>query len=369
MNQESHPAKPRILVAPLDWGLGHATRCIPVIKELIEQDCYVVLAGEGSIKALLTAEFPKLEFLDLKGYGIKYGKSRWDTIGKMFLQIPQIIEAMDEEHNWLHDAIDSHRIDAVIADNRYGLFSERIPSIFITHQLLIKTTAGNTADGWLQKLNYEYINAFTQCWVPDAEGENNLAGALSHPEKMPSIPVKYVGALSRFQKKEDQPAAKHLLVILSGPEPQRTLLEEKILAEVVDYKEPILLIRGLPGSNEQLEVTDNIKVENHLSADDLQKAIEEASYVISRCGYSTVMDLMTLQKPSILIPTPGQTEQEYLATHLMNSCKALCIAQEKFRLKGALDLAHSFPYRHETLQKNSLSEAVKQLKASIKTVH
>lgn len=365
MNQQSPAVKPRILVAPLDWGLGHATRCIPIINELIVQDCQVMLAGEGRIKSLLSEEFPNLPFLDLKGYGIKYGKNRWETIGKMLLQIPQIIEAMDEEHNWLHTAIDEHSIDAVISDNRYGLFNERITSVFITHQLLIKTSAGDTADTWLQKLNYEYVNAFTQCWVPDAEGDQNLGGTLSHPKKMPDIPVKYIGALSRFKKSKTEQKQQHLLVILSGPEPQRTLLEEKILAEAVHYNGPILLVRGLPGRDENLPAQKNITAINHMSAAALQLAIEEAFLVISRCGYSTVMDLMTLQKPSILIPTPGQTEQEYLADHLMKGCRALCIDQEKFRLKGALYLASTFPYQPTAPQKSALHDAVRQLKAAI----
>jgi uncharacterized protein (TIGR00661 family) len=366
MDQHGALVKPRILVAPLDWGLGHATRSMPVVKELIAQGCEVILAGEGKLKALLTIEFPQLQFLDLKGYGIQYGKNRWDTMGKMLLQLPQIIEAMDEEHNWLQRIIDEHSIDAVISDNRYGLFSDRIPSVFITHQLLIKTTAGDTADSWLQKLNYEYVNAFSQCWVPDSIGENNLSGVLSHPPKMPAIPVHYIGALSRFQKRETKTEAKHLLIILSGPEPQRSILEEKILAEAVHYKDPILLIRGLPGNGEIMEAPSHIEVINHLPADALQRAMEEAFMVISRCGYSTVMDIMTLQKPSILIPTPGQTEQEYLATHLMKDCKAFCVTQEKFRLKAALDLASTFPYQYGSPATGALKGAVQELKASIR---
>lgn len=365
MNQEPSTVRPRILVAPLDWGLGHATRCIPIIKELIAQECEVLLAGDGGIKSLLSAEFPLLQFLNLKGYGIKYGKNRWETIGKMALQIPQIIEAMDEEHNWLHTAIDEHRIDAVISDNRYGLFNEGITSVFITHQLLIKTSAGDTADSWLQKLNYEYVNAFNYCWVPDAEGDNNLAGTLSHPKKLPTIPVQYIGALSRFEKEEKDKIKKHLLLILSGPEPQRTILEETMVLEAANYKGSVLLIRGLPGNEDSIKTPENITAVNHLPAKDLQQAIEESSMVISRCGYSTVMDLMILQKESILIPTPGQTEQEYLAEHLMKGCRALCIPQEKFRLKGALELASTFPYRLPSPQNNALGEAVRHLKKTL----
>lgn len=361
MNGQAASVKPRILVAPLDWGLGHATRCVPVINELMAQGAEVLLAGDGKIQTLLQAEFPQLQLLPLKGYGIKYGKNRWDTIGRLLLQIPQIIEAMDDEHDWLHRMIDEHKIDAVISDNRYGLFNERIPSVFITHQLLIKTSAGNTADGLLQKLNYEYIHAFNQCWVPDAAGAENLAGTLSHPDKMPSIPVHYLGTLSRFQKQQNTITEKHLLIVLSGPEPQRTLLEETLLDQLAYYKEPVLLVRGLPGTTDTISAANSVLVKNHLSATDLQTAIEEANYVVSRCGYSTVMDLMVLQKKAILIPTPGQTEQEYLADHLMDRCMAFCIPQEKFRLRSALDLAGSFPYQFLPQPHSALSEAVRGL--------
>ncbi len=135
--------KPRILVAPLDWGLGHATRCIPIISQLLNNDCEVLLAGEGKIKNILQTEFPQSFFLELKGYNIRYGKTGWESFGKLLLQIPKIIEVVDEEHEWLHNKIEEHKIDAVISDNRFGLFNEKIYSVFITHQLLIKSSSSN----------------------------------------------------------------------------------------------------------------------------------------------------------------------------------------------------------------------------------
>ncbi len=358
MSRNVSPFKPRIIVAPLDWGLGHATRCIPVIRELLNNDCEVFLAGEGKIKNLLQAEFPEQVFLDLKGYNINYGKTGWELFGNLLLQIPKIIEVMDEEHEWLHNMIEEHQIDAVISDNRYGLFNEKIHSVFMTHQLLIKTSLGNTADRLLQKLNYEYVNAFTECWVPDVAGTDNLSGDLSHPSIMPNIPIHYLGTISRFEEEVLNKREEHLLIMLSGPEPQRTIFEKLLLEQLKPYKQPAFFIRGLPGNTDLPTVAENIIIENHLPAEPLQKAIEKASFVISRCGYSTIMDLMSLKKKSVLIPTPAQTEQEYLAEHLLKTNLALCIPQSKFKLLNVLELAGSFYYRFNNFNDPSALQKV-----------
>jgi uncharacterized protein (TIGR00661 family) len=344
MDHQNSSVKPTILVAPLDWGLGHATRCIPIISALIHQNCNVLLAGEGRIKALLQQEFPHVSFLDLKGYQISYSKSKWTLPFTITTQIPKILAAVNYEHEWLEKTVLEYSIDAVISDNRYGLYHPQVPSIIITHQLLIKTPFGKQVDKYLQQLNYEYITQFTECWIPDAEGSVNLAGELSHPLKEPSIVTKYIGPLSRFNSDNEPKEEKHLLILLSGPEPQRTVLEELLLEQLVDYSGPVCLVRGLPGDNTYLTVTNNISVFSHLSADELKQKILQASFVIGRCGYSTIMDLAILKKKGILIPTPGQTEQEYLAKHLMKMNFALCIEQGKFRLKNALQLASSFRY-------------------------
>ncbi|MDB5196092.1 MAG: glycosyl transferase family 28 [Flaviaesturariibacter sp.] len=365
MNAVLPPLKPRILVAPLDWGLGHATRCIPLIRQLLQAGVDVVLAGEGKTAALLSSEFPQLLLLPLKGYRVKYGKTGLELMGKLLLQVPKVLDTMDEEQEWLKTALEAHQFDAVISDNRYGLYSDKVPSVLMTHQLLVKTGFSTWADRQLQKLHYGYFRAFTECWIPDAVGETSLAGELAHPAVLPPIPVQYIGPLSRFAYTKVG-REKHLLVLLSGPEPQRTLLEESLLAQLNAYDGPTVLVRGLPGSEEQLSLSSNITVLNHLPAGQLEACISEASFVIARTGYSTVMDLMTLQKKSILIPTPGQTEQEYLAKHLMEQNFALCIQQPRFRLLPALALAASFPYQFpEKSQSNSLSTAVQNLLQSL----
>ena len=361
MNQpfsEKNGGKPRILVAPLDWGLGHATRCIPIVRELLAQDCDVWLAGEGAQEQLLKTEFPDLPFLELPGYRIHYAKTAKGLIWKMIQQGPKLRRAILYEHQWLKKMVAQHHIDAVISDNRYGLYHSAVPCIFITHQLLIKSSAGKWTEKILQKRNYKYINRFTECWVPDIKGENNLAGELSHPQLKPAIPVHYIGLLSRFEKKERAEKKEHLLIVLSGPEPQRSMLEEKIIKDIGHYNHTATIVRGLPGSASLIPSTGMIQFYNHLPADELNDAIQEAQYIISRSGYSTVMDIMTLQKKSILIPTPGQTEQEYLGRSLMEKRIAACTEQKGFSLEKALTVAGKFNYQmpvvanHSVLVKN-----------------
>jgi UDP-N-acetylglucosamine transferase subunit ALG13 len=356
MNQpfsEKNGEKPRILVAPLDWGLGHATRCIPVIRELLAQGADTWLAGEGAQEELLKTEFPGLPFLFLPGYRVRYAKTRRGLFWKMLLQGPRLRRAIHAEHAWLKKMVAEHRFDAVISDNRYGLYHPAITSIFITHQLAIRSPLGKWTENVLQKKNYHYINKFTACWVPDWDGDDNLAGALSHPLKKPAVPLLYTGPLSRFEKQEVEEKKDHVVVILSGPEPQRTLLEEKIIRDISTYQGSATIVRGLPGNESLIPSTNMIKVCNHLPAAALNTVMQEAEYIISRSGYSSVMDMLSLQKKSIVIPTPGQTEQEYLGRSLMEKRSALCIEQEKFSLIPALETAKSFPYNLPCPAKNN----------------
>jgi uncharacterized protein (TIGR00661 family) len=358
MDQPGTSLKPNILLAPLDWGLGHATRCVPVIYGLIQKNCNVLIAAEGKIKMLLQKEFPGLVFIDLKGYRIHYSKNSWMLPLQISRQIPKIISTIQYENERLREIVKEHDVHGIISDNRYGFYHESIPSVFITHQLRIKTPLGKLVDDLIQSINYKYINCFSECWVPDSEDENNLAGELSHPEKEPIVPIKYIGTLSRFRATDVQ-SARHLLILLSGPEPQRTGFENLLIQQLNEYKGLVVLVRGLPGETVNLNLTPNISVYNHLLAEELNQKINEASMIISRCGYSTVMDLAALKKRSILVPTPGQTEQEYLAKHLMKNNFALCIEQNKFRLKNALELAEQFNYSIQNFHvSNNLEEAL-----------
>ena len=316
-----------VLVAPLDWGLGHATRCIPIIQELLHQNFTVLLAADGNSAHLFGKEFPSLTILSLKGYQISYSKTQVFFKVKLFGQIPKILKAIKQEHTWLKQIIKEYAIDIVISDNRYGLYNSRIKSIFITHQLAIETE--NAFTNWLvQKLNYRQINKFDECWIPDEEAPFDFAGKLSHPKEMPVVPTKYIGILSRF-KKETAEKNIDLLVLISGPEPQRTALENLMLLQMTKFFLKMVLVRGLPGaSNKIINTNKDLQIFDHLPATELNKLIQSSKIVIARSGYSTIMDLNALQQKAILIPTPGQTEQEYLAEYLAEK-KIFCSGKAK----------------------------------------
>ena len=337
-NNAGIPRGGTILVAPLDWGLGHTTRCIPLIKQLSGQGFRVIIAAEGHQKALLRQEFPEMTFIDLPGYRLRYGRSSRQTVLRLFSQIPKILTSINREKRWLASFLKQHKVDMTISDNRYGFWDPSIKSVFITHQLYIKTPFGAIAERLLQKLNYRFIEKFDECWVPDYVGDENLAGILSHPAKLPAIPVRYIGALSRCYKKETTGQEQHdLLIVLSGPEPQRTLLEKMLLRELKDYHKPVCFVRGLPGAETVLKAFNQIRFYNHLSSEELNDELNSCGLLIARSGYSTVMDIMQLGKPCLFIPTPGQSEQQYLATYLSAKKRCIFFNQEDFCLKKALN--------------------------------
>ncbi|MBS1919598.1 MAG: glycosyl transferase family 28 [Bacteroidetes bacterium] len=342
---EKKQRKHRILVAPLDWGLGHATRCIPIIRELLYQDCEVFLAGESAQEVLLKSEFPQLIFIPLKGYRIRYSKTGCGLSWQMIKQIPVIKKVIRYEKEWLIKTIKEHQLDAVISDNRYGLYNESVLSVLITHQLSIKTNWGEWSERLLQKKNFNLLNHFSECWIPDYEDIHNLAGILSHPQKKPDIPCQYIGWLSRIKKKNIAVEKNHLLLLLSGPEPQRSLFENIIIQQISHYNGTATIVRGLPNATTLIPSTNSLRFYNHLKADEMGVEMERAEFIIARSGYSTIMDIAALQKKSILIPTPGQTEQEYLAQYLSKKQFASWCTQKEFSIENSLAKARGFSYK------------------------
>ena len=367
----------KVLVAPLDWGLGHATRCVPLVHAMLELGWKVTLAGEGPSLSILTKEFPNLPTLSLKGYRISYPKKGFLFIPKLLLQIPKLFKTINLEQKWLEEKQREHHWDIVISDNRYGLSSRNTKCIFITHQLYVISGWGKQIDGFVNNQLHQLIRKFNQCWIPDQMEDGGIAEKLSHPPSLvprPSSPVpcplslvpcllKYLGPLSRLTPKEQGNADK-ILILLSGPEPQRSLLEEKILEQIKDIDEQFLVIRGLPNEKNQPVNTSNVHFENHLNSEALSTALSNAKLVICRSGYSSIMDLLKFKKKGVLIPTPGQTEQLYLAK-LMKDKNWFCIAhQHDFQLKHAIPscLANQLvvPSLNFELHKKVLAELVTQ---------
>jgi uncharacterized protein (TIGR00661 family) len=352
-------------VAPLDWGLGHATRCIPVIKELLKYDCDVYIAADKELFFLLKKEFPSLVFLRCKGYEIKYGRSKSEFFIKMLFQFPKIFLSVLNENRWLKKVVRKYKIDAVVSDNRFGMYSKKIPSVFITHQLRIMT--GNRFTDFIaQKINYYFIKKYTRCWIPDYE-DNGLGGELSHPEKIPPNVI-YIGILSRFHSLSLEKVY-DLMITISGPEPQRSQFEKKILKDLEKFSGSVLMVRGLPGSANLLPTNSSIKIINHLPALELNKSLERSKMIIGRSGYTTIMDMALLKKKAILIPTPGQAEQEYLAEYLFKRNYFFSVEQDKFSIEAALKGASLFEFKAIDVSSEEYKKVIKEFVLSLKSVN
>ena len=359
--------KNNILVVPLDWGLGHATRCIPIIQSLLENGCRVIIAGENATQRLLEHEFPQCTFLPLKGYRIRYSRNKYWLPIKMALQLPRILLRSYQEQRWLKKVVHQYSINAVIADNRFGLFHSTIPSVYITHQLLVKT-GHRFSEKILQQIHGWIIRQYTHCWVPDFAGKENIAGELSHPAHCPSN-VQYIGCLSRLSP-IDNPVKKYdLLLLLSGPEPQRSIFEKLLLGQLKHYSGKVLLVRGLPENiGKEGNATDEsakLTIQDYLGAAQLNEAIQQAEMVICRSGYTTIMDLIKIGQKAILVPTPGQTEQEYLAHHLMGQQFFYVATQQHFVLADALKLAADFNVEMPRVDMDQYKKRVNQFVQSL----
>jgi hypothetical protein len=285
-----------------------------------------------------------MKILPLEGYGIRYASGAAGFGLRMLLQLPRIRRAVRRERKWLAATAEAERIDAVISDNRLGLYHPRLPCVIMTHQLLIKSPFGARTEKWLQRVNYHYIEKFSACWVVDYAGPENLAGALSHPTAPPRVPLHYLGALSRFQKDGSAVCAGGLLVLISGPEPQRTVFERLVVRQATALDTPALIVTGRPSAPRDEMLTGRVRVVNHLPSAALGVAMQQSRRILCRSGYSSVMDLVSLGGKAILVPTPGQTEQQYLADSLMKKGHFLSVAQEHFDLKEALRQAETFPF-------------------------
>jgi len=324
----------KILITPLNWGLGHATRCVPIINALMEEDFTPILAGDGDSLKLLQKEFPKLKSYQLPSYNIRYTKKGKDLKYKLLLDTPRILKTVREERQVVADIIKKENIHGIISDNRFGVRSDKIPSVYITHQ--IQVLSGITTF-FITKFHQKIIAKFDECWVPDYKDSPNLAGELSQTN-ISKLKLKYVGPISRFdleipsfegmtnRKKYD------IMVLLSGPEPQRTLLEEKLLNELKTYPKKVLFVRGIISDKEISMENTNVEIVNFMLQKDLQKAVLESKIIIARSGYSTIMDLERLQAKAFFIPTPGQFEQEYLAKYLEKQNIAPFASQKNFDL-------------------------------------
>lgn len=334
------PAHPRILIAPLNWGLGHATRCIPIINALLAKNCEVVIAASERPYHLLKQEFPQLTHIYFPNYEVEYpeGENMAVTILR---KSPEMFWETIKENRRLQELVWEHNIKGIIADNRFGFYHRRVPTVFLAHQLNLHMTEGFA---WLKPFadaaNLSYARRFSRMWIPDFEDADNLTGSLSHFTGLPRQ-ARYVGPLSRFMGMEHIPGGNFgydVLITMSGPEPQRTYLENKLTEQAKQLPLKTLLVVGkTEDGNEKIEVSQNVHKVSHLSTPDMLNAMLSAKHIVCRSGYSTIMDLCALGLKAAFIPTPGQPEQEFLAQQFKEKGLANYHTQADVELSALLE--------------------------------
>lgn len=298
----------RILIAPLDWGLGHTVRCIPIIQKHLQKGDEIVFAGTKQQQEFISQHQITIKCIDLFGYAIQYSAKLPQWL-KIALQLPKILSSIKQEKKWLDELLIKNKFDLIISDNRYGLYNEKINSVILSHQL---APVSPIFSRFIHKKIASFINCFNECWIPDDE-QLNYSGKLSQNKHI-VIPIKKIGLLTRFKKDNLTNEIVHdVLILLSGIEPQRSILEIKLLNEFKNSNLKICLVRGI---NDEIISENNIRVYKKINSIQLNKLIHQSRLVICRSGYTSIMELLPITKNIILIPTPGQTEQEYLAQYV-----------------------------------------------------
>ena len=336
----------RVMVCPLDWGLGHASRMIPVIDRYRKAGYRVFIGGSGKSGMLLKNTFPALTYIHLPSPEIRYASNGIWLIPALIFQIPALLISVFREHNQIKEIIKDYEIDIVVSDNRYGLFSKKAYCILVTHQVSPTLPhAISWAEVPLHLILRILMLRFHACWVPDfPDPRNNLSGRLSHRFRLPGN-ARYIGILSRFNEMADMefenPEMRYeLVIIVSGPEPQRKIFRDLAISEAIKMTGRVLIISGSV-ENEALtgiHKHPRIEVVPHLETSVFRKVLLQAGIIVCRSGYSGIMDLVSLGRSAILVPTPGQSEQEYLAEYLSQKGWFSCIPQHAFSLEQILKI-------------------------------
>ena len=311
----------RILICPLEWGLGHAGRMIPLARKLQKMNNEIFIGAGREHLALFRQELPGAVLIEFKGFKPGYSGVLPQYLILLF-KLPVLVYHIIAEHYRLKSMIREHNIDIVISDNRFGLWRHGIKTVYISHLHRIPFPRKLR---WLEPVGIIihgfFIRKYSLCFIPDVPGRINLSGRLSHGLKLHPN-TRFIGILSRFAgpaesgRREAMLTGKRVVLILSGPEPQRRILRQKVTDIFKDSDMQLVILEGKPGDNHDAVVSDNICSYCHLPAPEFRKVLLESDYIISRSGYSTLMELASLNRSALLIPTPGQTEQEYLAEHL-----------------------------------------------------
>jgi uncharacterized protein (TIGR00661 family) len=328
--------KKKVFIAPLNWGLGHATRDLPLIKELINKNFEVFVGANGRSLELLKREVPECRFIDFPDYPIKYPRTRFFVTRFMSVIFPQMLTAMFREGRALRDLQKKYKFDFIISDNRFRYL--------ISHQLRYKLPFPINKMEWLPEyFNSVFFNRYDKIIVPDTGKENNFTGELAHRMRfIPEEKLIYSGILTDLSKPSIQKESDiDFLIIVSGPEPQRTKLELLIMQQIHALEGNVIAALGKPESNYKI-TKGNATIYSFLNRERIADCMSRAKFIIGRPGYTSVMEMVELGKKALFIPTPGQVEQVYLAQHYMAQGWCYCVQQSRLDLVKDVPKALSF---------------------------
>ncbi|MHB1697782.1 MAG: glycosyltransferase family protein [bacterium] len=321
----------KILYSMCSWGLGHATRGLPVIRRLVNDGHDVIIYTSGRSLTLMQSELKNtVRYIAAVPYPSPYS----DKIGFAFRFVktaPKIMKIIKEETKDVAKIVQENKLDLIISDSRFGSYCESIPSYLLFHQLrFIAPCRLAPAEMATEYYNHYLQNKFEKIIVPDYE-ENSLSGDLSHNLRyFKKEKVEYIGILSDFEKLETDEDIDYLFSI-SGPEPTRTMLEKKLFSQIHLLKGNIAVALGKPDKYTK-EVVGNTVIYSYLEKKRRDELMNRAKIVVSRSGYTTVMDVAEIDKKAFFIPTPGQTEQLYLASHLEKAGFFHSVNERKLKL-------------------------------------
>lgn len=336
--------KKNILICPLEWGLGHAGRMIPLARELQRRNNNVITACGKAHQELFRLELPEATHINFRGF--RPGFSRFiPQYIFLLLKTPLLFYHIVVEHFRLKRIIRRHNIDIVISDNRFGLWSRKVKSVYVTHMPVIPLPGSLRFLEWIGVLFHRFfIKRYSLCLIPDLPGKVNLTGRLTHGVKLPGN-VRFIGILSRFCGLEPVESNTcnypHNTIVLSGPEPQRSILRRKLADALRHGDTKTVVLEGKPGPETMSAENGKIISYNHLTTGEMRDVLVSSASIITRSGYSSVMELISLRCSAVLIPTPGQTEQEYLAEYLAAKGWFMTIPQKQ--IGKMITLCHPEP--------------------------
>ncbi|MDP2796622.1 MAG: hypothetical protein Q8N94_03835 [Methanoregula sp.] len=328
----------QVLLSPLSWGLGHAMRDIPIIKTLLAHDHDVTIAACGNALTALKQEFPQCRFIEFEDYPSPYSSGSL-FLPKFFFYLPILLKAVSNERQQLAKILAKDCYDLIISDNRLGAYSSEVPSIFITHQLHYHMPFAL----WPVELSALHFNTYLhrkydRIIVPDnPPGAQSLAGKLARPGSADTRSRAFFSGILTSIQKRDLAEDLDYLILISGPEPQRTKLEELLLPSIHELDGKSMVLLGSPMRKTEITGTDTCTVKGYVSNEEKVQLMNRAKFVICRSGYTTMMELSELKKKKALfIPTPGQTEQEYLSWYYQK--QGWFHSQSQYRLNLAVDV-------------------------------